>query len=77
MKRGRLGRLLLGGVVAFVALIGAYVLVVRPWHLTWGATDEEVRRPMSGDGIHADPSFTGSTTTGSPARITSSPSIRA
>ena len=40
-----------------MALIGAYLLVVRPWHLTWGATDEEVRRPMLGDGIHASPSF--------------------
>jgi hypothetical protein len=42
-----------------MALIGAYLLVIRPWHLTWGATDEEVRRPMPGDGIHANPSFNG------------------
>jgi hypothetical protein len=48
---------LLGGVVAFVVLIGAYLLLVRPWHLTWGATDEEVHRPMPGDAIHANPSF--------------------
>jgi hypothetical protein len=48
---------LLGGVVAVLGLIGAYVLLIRPWHLTWGATDEEVRRPMPGDEIHASPSF--------------------
>jgi hypothetical protein len=48
---------LLGGVVAVLGLIGAYVLLIRPWHLTWGATDEEVRRPMLGDEIHASPSF--------------------
>jgi hypothetical protein len=42
-----------------MALIGAYLLLIRPWHLTWGATDEEVRRPMPGDGIHATPSFSG------------------
>lgn len=27
----------------------AYVLFIRPWHLRWGATDEEVQRPMPGD----------------------------
>ena len=48
---------MLGGVVAVLGLIGAYVLLIRPWHLTWGATDEEVRRPMLGDEIHASPSF--------------------
>ncbi len=48
---------MLGGVVAVLGLIGAYVLLIRPWHLTWGATDEEVRRPMPGDEIHASPSF--------------------
>lgn len=26
-----------------------YSWVVRPWHLEWGATPEEVRRPMPGD----------------------------
>ena len=57
MKRAKLRRLLLTGAVAVLALIGAYLLLVRPWHLTWGATDEEVRRPMPGDEIHASPSF--------------------
>jgi len=28
---------------------GVYLLLIRPWHLRWGATDEEVRRPMPGD----------------------------
>ena len=28
-----------------------YGLVVRPWHLRWGATDVEVARPMPGDGL--------------------------
>ena len=48
---------MLSGAVVFLALIGTYVLLIRPWHLTWGATDEEVRRPMPGDEIHASPSF--------------------
>jgi hypothetical protein len=54
-----LKRLLLSASVACMALIGAYLLLIRPWHLTWGATDEEIRRPMPGDGIHANPSFNG------------------
>jgi hypothetical protein len=28
-----------------------YALLVRPWHLRWGATDSEVARPMPGDGL--------------------------
>jgi hypothetical protein len=59
VKRVSLKRLVLGALVVFMALAGAYLLVIRPWHLTWGATDEEVRRPMPGDGIHANPSFNG------------------
>ena len=46
-------------VLGIVALGVLYTFVIRPWHLTWGATDEEVRRPMPGDGINANPSFNG------------------
>lgn len=35
----------------------AYFVWVRPWQLRWGATDEEVHRPMPGDGIVTKPSF--------------------
>jgi hypothetical protein len=34
--------------IAFV-VIATYVLAVGPWQRRWGATDEEVRRPMPGD----------------------------
>jgi hypothetical protein len=27
----------------------AYLRLVRPWHQRWGATDDEVRRPLPGD----------------------------
>jgi hypothetical protein len=27
----------------------AYLLIIRPWHINWGATDEEVRKRLSGD----------------------------
>jgi hypothetical protein len=29
--------------------LAAYALILRPWHLRWGATREEARRPMPGD----------------------------
>jgi hypothetical protein len=39
--------------VAFAAMIGAFFLVVRPWYLRWGATEDETRRPLPGDDIIA------------------------
>jgi hypothetical protein len=59
MKRRKLKTLLLGAVAVFAVLIVAYLLVIRPWHLTWGATDEEVSRTMLGDELNARPSFNG------------------
>ncbi|MBS1703420.1 MAG: hypothetical protein JST12_17285 [Armatimonadetes bacterium] len=42
-----LGALLaVGGIAAAAA---AYAKVIRPWHLTWGATDEEAKEAMPGD----------------------------
>lgn len=45
---GWLGGLSVGlGMAAL--LIGIYVWVVKPWHMTWGAVDTEVVRSMPGD----------------------------
>jgi len=33
-----------------------YVTLVRPWHLRWGATDEEVTKPLPGDEISPEAS---------------------
>jgi hypothetical protein len=46
-------RTLLGwaGVAAAVA---AYAMVVRPWHLRWGSTDDEVRTPFPGEMPHRE-----------------------
>jgi hypothetical protein len=46
-----------GGALAGTALLSAYLYVVRPRQLTWGATDEEVERPMPGDEIVERPGF--------------------
>lgn len=41
----------LGFLAATVAASIAYVRAVRPWQLTWGATPEEVSRPLPGDDL--------------------------
>jgi hypothetical protein len=47
--------------LAILALIGvvkaAYLLWARPYQLRWGATDEEVQRPMPGDELNLSPKF--------------------
>lgn len=35
----------------------SYLLVIRPWHVRWGATDHEVAQAMPGDEVVADASF--------------------
>ena len=49
-------RLLLLAAAAVGAVTG-YVRYVRPWQLTWGATSEEVSRPLPGDELVARPTF--------------------
>lgn len=45
--------LVLSGAAA-AALVAGYVRAVKPWHLRWGATDEEVARRMPGDDLIPD-----------------------
>ncbi|MFC1936046.1 hypothetical protein ACFLYP_00105 [Chloroflexota bacterium] len=44
-------------VLLLVAISTLYVWVYRPWSLNWGATDEEINRPMGGDDILEQPTF--------------------
>ena len=46
------------GAVGTVAVLGVYRLWVQPWQHRWGATDEEVRRPMPGDDLLPDAAST-------------------
>jgi hypothetical protein len=48
-----------GLLIALIA-VAAYVRVVRPWQLTWGATPEEVARPLPGDDLVPRPMFNAS-----------------
>jgi len=40
-----------------VAIISLFYFFYRPWQLTWGATGDEVNRPMPGDEIVERPTF--------------------
>ena len=42
-------------VAAGASLVVAYVAFVRPWHLRWGATDNEATRPLLGDSLIEKP----------------------
>ena len=48
-------------IISTFVLIGlalsAYILFARPYQLRWGATDEEVARPMPGDELDPTPTF--------------------
>ncbi len=37
-----------------LGIVAIFVFVVRPWYLRWGATADEVRRPLPGDEIVAN-----------------------
>jgi hypothetical protein len=48
----------LAAVLALAALLGAvYLIGIRPSQLRWGATKEEVERPMAEDGLVPNPAF--------------------
>ncbi len=53
-KKIGLGLAILGG-----ASLGVYLRFIRPWQERWGATDEEVRRPMPGDDLVVQPILQG------------------
>src|SRR5215212_3279242 len=45
-----------------LAILGAvlpwvYAFVIRPWHLRWGATDEEIGKPLPGDELVPNPAI--------------------
>jgi uncharacterized protein YndB with AHSA1/START domain len=57
MKRPRLTVIAVACLAAALSAATLYGLVYRPWALNWGATDEEIRRPMPGDEMLFDPPF--------------------
>ena len=51
MNRNRLA----GIATAAAGAVAAYAFAIRPWHLRWGATDEEASAEMPGDFLTRDP----------------------
>lgn len=50
------GKFLRGTFAGLIAAgsIAAYLFAVRPWHLRWGATDEELTEALPGDDVKPD-----------------------
>ena len=42
---------ILGLLLAAVGAIASYVLLIRPWHLRWGSSDEETEMKLPGDDL--------------------------
>jgi hypothetical protein len=57
MRDGSLDSRLVGVTMAVGAATAVYLLYVRPRQIRWGATDEEVERPMPGDEVVERPNF--------------------
>jgi hypothetical protein len=49
----KLMRGVIATVVLMVSIVASYWFIVRPWHLHWGATPEEVRMTFPGDKLIA------------------------
>ena len=45
------------GIMLIAIIMTAYLLWARPYQLNWGATQEEIIRPMPGDELDAHPTF--------------------
>jgi hypothetical protein len=57
MKANKIRRNVLLLTVILAALVAFFYLAYRPWQLSWGATPDEVARPMVGDGLVKNPTF--------------------
>jgi hypothetical protein len=45
------------GLAVLGAAVAGYLLFIRPWHLRWGASDEELQRSMPGDDEIQQPNY--------------------
>ena len=46
-----------GLALASAGAVATYVWAIRPWHLRWGATDEEMDQPLPGDELALHPNL--------------------
>lgn len=57
MKAIRIKRNALLLMVVLASVVAFFYLVYRPWQLSWGATPDEIVRPMVGDELVKNPTF--------------------
>jgi hypothetical protein len=57
MSHPNLRQVALIGVAGGAGLLASYLKLVRPWTMRWGATDQEVARPLPGDQLMTRPGF--------------------
>ncbi len=57
MRMTRIRRIVVWGTTFLVAFFIFFYAAYRPWQLTWGATPDEVTRPMAGDELVTSPTF--------------------
>jgi hypothetical protein len=55
MKKNILNLKTLMALIGGAGALAAYVLLIRPWHLKWGATEEELKMPLPGDELVKHP----------------------
>jgi hypothetical protein len=56
-ERSRAARLLRPIMAVGALAPWVYLLVIRPWHINWGATDEDVRKRLPGDDLVPHPTL--------------------
>jgi len=56
-KRSRAARILRPIIAVGVLAPWVYLLVIGPWHINWGATDEDVRKRLPGDELVPHPTL--------------------
>lgn len=57
-RQGSIAARVLRPIMAVGALLPwAYLLIIRPWHINWGATDKEVRKRLPGDELVPHPAL--------------------
>jgi len=55
MRNHDLRKVGVGLALAGAGAAATYVWAIRPWHLRWGATDEEIEQPLPGDELAPHP----------------------
>lgn len=55
MRNHDLRKVGVGLALAGAGAAATYVWAIRPWHLRWGATDEEIEQPLPGDELSPHP----------------------